>query len=90
MGKNSLLDKILSFGGGVPSHYIASLGLLMLYVFILRLFVDMSQRVYVETLIFFTGGYGVVNIVAAIIALGQIRKANKNLKKIHENRGEFN
>jgi len=89
-GKSGALEKIIGFGSGIPAHYIASLALLMLYVFVLRLFIDIHQRVYIETIIFFTGGYTIVNIVAAIIALGQIRKANKNLQKIHENRGELN
>jgi len=89
-GKGNIADKVIGFGGGIPAHYIASLALLTLYVFILSLFMDIERRVYIETLAFFTGGYSIVNIIAAIIALGQVRKANKNLQKIHENRGELN
>jgi len=81
---NYINEKSYNFLDSILMHYIISCILLIIFIFILRIFIYLPQTPHSDTLIFFTIGYIAVTVASMIICWIQTATANKNLKKIND------
>ena len=78
-------DYLLWFG--IPSHYIISSGLQLLFMFIRGFFEPLPQGIYLGVFIQYTVVYIITIIGAVAVDLMKTATANKNLRKIQESQG---
>ncbi|MCL2843454.1 MAG: hypothetical protein FWE28_08355 [Oscillospiraceae bacterium] len=75
-------DKDYLFWGAIPSHYIISCGLTLLFTFIRSFFELLPQNFYLVAFINYTAIYLIILIGAVVVDLTQTANANDNLRKI--------
>jgi len=77
-------DDACSLWISIPVHFVISVAIVLLGVFIWRFFEDMPAIAFRNAVLTFLQGYSIIAIGAIIIDSRKTAAANKNLKKIRE------